>query len=154
VGFAEQVYDLVRRIPPGRVLTYGDIALLLGRARGGREVGWALAACHRTGVPAHRVVDRNGRLAPSFATQRSRLTDEGVRFVDGRVDLARHRWLARAGGSEIRRERLADRHPKALRDMQQALHRRQRPAALDHADERGGERRVRDARLRHPPFLA
>ena len=68
------VYALVRRIPRGRVATYGQIALLLGRPRGGREVGWAMSACADPTVPCHRVVDRNGRLAPRFAGIGGRFT--------------------------------------------------------------------------------
>src|SRR5438093_4142037 len=86
----ERVYALVRRIPRGRVTTYGELARLLGRPRGGREVGWALADCDDASVPCHRVIDRHGRTARVFPTQRPRLEDEGVRFIDGRVDLARY----------------------------------------------------------------
>jgi methylated-DNA-protein-cysteine methyltransferase-like protein len=95
VSFAEAVYRAVRRVPPGRVATYGDIARLLGRDHGAREVGWALAACGDPRVPCHRIVDRNGRLAPHFATQRALLEDEGVTFADERVDLESHRWSPR-----------------------------------------------------------
>ncbi|TMD61042.1 MAG: methyltransferase [Chloroflexi bacterium] len=94
VRFADRAYAVVRRVPRGRVTTYGSVALLLGRTHGGREVGWALAACDDGRVPCHRVVDRNGRLAPGFLSQRARLEDEGVTFVGDRVDLDAHRWPA------------------------------------------------------------
>jgi methylated-DNA-protein-cysteine methyltransferase-like protein len=87
-----RVYALVRRIPPGRVATYGEIATLLGFPRRAREVGWALHACADERVPCHRVVDRHGRTAPHFHSQRARLEDEGVTFVAGRVDLERYGW--------------------------------------------------------------
>ena len=82
-------YDVVRRIPAGKVATYGQIA---------RLVGYAMAACQDPAVPCHRVVDRFGgtkaafdRLAPG--TQRALLEAEGIPFrPDGTVDLERCRW--------------------------------------------------------------
>lgn len=96
----EAVYAVVRRVPRGRVATYGQIAELLGRPRGGREVGWAMSACSDPRVPCHRVVDRNGRLAPRFGgvgpiAQRDRLEREGIRFRGEHVDLARYAWSPR-----------------------------------------------------------
>ncbi len=90
--WAESVYAVVRMIPSGRVATYGQIAALLGRPRGGREVGWALGSCHDPRVPCHRVVDRNGRLAPRFRAQRARLRRERVPFVASRVVLENAAW--------------------------------------------------------------
>lgn len=92
-NFREQVFEVVKRIPKGRVSTYGQIALTLGKPRGAREVGWMLHSNDRDDVPCHRVVDRNGRLAPNFAfdgaqEQRRRLEAEGVEFGDNmHVDL-------------------------------------------------------------------
>lgn len=79
-------------IPKGRVATYGQIAALLGRPRGGREVGWALSGCRDPRVPCHRVVDRNGRLAPRFRGQRARLRKERVPFAGPQVVLERAAW--------------------------------------------------------------
>jgi methylated-DNA-protein-cysteine methyltransferase-like protein len=101
-SFFEAVYAAVRRIPAGRVATYGQIARLLGAPRGARTVGWALHG-NRYGrrVPCHRVVSAAGRCAPGafFGTpgeQRRRLEAEGVEFaLDGRIDLARFRWDGR-----------------------------------------------------------
>ena len=96
-SFFEQVYELVRGIPEGRVLTYGQVAGLLGVPRGARAVGWALHGLtskreHR--VPWHRVVAAGGCISlPAGAggrRQRERLRAEGVGFKRGRVDLARH----------------------------------------------------------------
>src|SRR5262245_47991462 len=96
-GFFEQVYELVRAIPRGRVATYGQIANLLGVPRGARAVGWALRGLPRREerrVPWHRVVGAGGRVSPRAGpgplVQRQRLRKEGVRFVQGKVDLARH----------------------------------------------------------------
>jgi methylated-DNA-protein-cysteine methyltransferase-like protein len=62
-NFFENVYDVVREIPSGRVTTYGAIANYLGLTRSARMVGWAMNAAHSLpDVPAHRVVNRNGLL--------------------------------------------------------------------------------------------
>lgn len=99
MNFKEQVFNLVKRIPEGKVVTYGQIAERLGQRRWSRQVGWALYQNNEgSGVPCHRVVDRNGRLAPNFAfdgagEQKRRLLQEGVKFVDDmHVDLARCLW--------------------------------------------------------------
>ena len=96
--FFAAVYAAVRRIPSGRVATYGQIALLVGSPRASRAVGTALALCRDSDVPCHRVVDRLGGTKPAFDTyepgvQRRLLEAEGVGFLpDGRADLARFRW--------------------------------------------------------------
>ena len=93
MGFEERVADWVRRIPPGRVASYGQVALCCGAPRAARAVGMAL---HRgpAGVPCHRVVNRRGRTAPGWPEQRALLEAEGVRFTpEGRVDMARHAWF-------------------------------------------------------------
>ncbi len=93
------VYAVVRRIPRGRVASYGQIAALAGLPRRARLVGYALHAAPPGALPWHRVVDATGRLslgridAAGAATQRLRLEREGVRFdARGRVQLDRHRW--------------------------------------------------------------
>lgn len=96
--FFDAVYALVATVPRGHVVTYGQVARLLGLARGARAVGWALRALagHDTRVPWHRVLGQGGRISlgerPSGLEQRRRLRAEGVRFRDGRVDMARHAW--------------------------------------------------------------
>jgi methylated-DNA-protein-cysteine methyltransferase-like protein len=101
MSFPRQVYALVAQVPPGRVITYGAIARLLGEPRKAREVGWAMAAAPQSEVPlpAHRVINARGELSggPAFGgyeVQRARLEAEGVVFeADGRVDLDRYLWL-------------------------------------------------------------
>jgi methylated-DNA-protein-cysteine methyltransferase related protein len=100
-GFFDQVYEAVRSIPRGRVLTYGQVASLLGVPRGARAVGWALRGLPdrlARRVPWHRVVGAGGRIAerpgPGAAAQRRRLKAEGVSFRGGRVDLRRHALLS------------------------------------------------------------
>lgn len=81
-------------IPPGRVLTYGDVAEYVG-SRAPRLVGRVLAFDGAT-VPWHRVVRADGSCAAHlYAEQRQRLLAEGVRFVGDRVELASCRWDGR-----------------------------------------------------------
>jgi methylated-DNA-protein-cysteine methyltransferase-like protein len=94
--FFLRVYALVRRIPRGRVTSYGAIARALGAPRGARTVGWALSAC-KPGVPWHRVVNAGGKISwrPTGGPrlQRVLLKREGVRFDrEGRIDLDAFGW--------------------------------------------------------------
>ena len=94
------VYRLVRRVPRGKVVTYGQVAAILGQPRAARAVGVALGALRRPlvdTVPWQRVINATGR--PSHrdgfwaAIQREMLEAEGIRFDRrGRVDLKRVRW--------------------------------------------------------------
>jgi len=98
----ERIYAVVRRIPRGRVATYGQVARLAGLPRGARQVGWALAALPPgSGVPWQRVINARGAISPRRAAgpeveQGARLRAEGV-AVDprGRVDLERFLWQPR-----------------------------------------------------------
>jgi methylated-DNA-protein-cysteine methyltransferase-like protein len=91
----EDVYKLVRKIPKGKVTTYGEIAREIGTGDA-RKVGWAMHGNKDPEVPCHRVVNKAGRLAPNFAfdgweEQKKRLEDEGLEFVDEKhVDLDKH----------------------------------------------------------------
>jgi methylated-DNA-protein-cysteine methyltransferase-like protein len=99
-------YRVVRRIPRGRVATYGEVALAAGRPRAARQVGYALAALRGAAhdVPWQRVCGARPRrhagislLDPiGAAVQRQLLEGEGVEFDDrGRIDLARFGWRRR-----------------------------------------------------------
>ena len=92
----EKIYAVVESIPPGRVATYGTVALLAGNPRWARVVGYALHNNPRPGeIPCHRVVNRLGQTAKTFSfggedVQRKLLEAEGIEFSkDGRVDLKR-----------------------------------------------------------------
>lgn len=105
-GYFDQVYFLVSKIPRGKVATYGQIAALLGNPRNGRIVGWAMRlAPDDLNLPCHRIINRNGVLAPEYAfggkaVQRSLLEDEGVTFEkDGSVDLEKCLWEIHDDGS-------------------------------------------------------
>ena len=96
-GFYQLVYDLVKQVPKGRVVTYGQIAAALGNVRRARLVGYAMRACPDD-VPWHRVVNAQGRLSTraihgSYNPQRARLEDEGIEFdADGHIDLHVYGW--------------------------------------------------------------
>lgn len=99
MSFFENVYEAVQLIPRGKVATYGQIARMIGAPRSSRAVGYALHANPRPGViPCHRVVNREGRLAPAFAfggpeIQAQLLESEGVEVdEDFIVDLEKHLW--------------------------------------------------------------
>lgn len=98
----QRFYDVVRRVPPGKVVTYGQVAAEAGLAGRARQVGYALAALPEgSDVPWQRVINARGEVSPRSSgrwagrIQRAMLEDEGVVFDDaGRVDLERYRWEA------------------------------------------------------------
>jgi len=101
----ERIYAVVRRIPSGRVATYGQVAALAGLPGRARFVGYALAALpDRSGVAWQRVVNAQGRISPRgegpdwALLQRAMLRREGVRFGrTGAIPLTVFRWRPRAG---------------------------------------------------------
>lgn len=93
-NFYKDIQDIVRKIPAGRVLTYGLIARLAGKPQYSRFVGQALS---RTPVslnfPCHRVVNSEGRVAPHWPEQRALLEHEQISFKpNGCVDLKKYLW--------------------------------------------------------------
>ena len=98
--YFESVYEIVARIPEGKVATYGQVAAMLGNPRAARTVGWAMRAVPSTlRLPCHRVVNKTGTLAPSYAfygyeNQRALLEAEGVTFTNaGSINMAMHLWV-------------------------------------------------------------
>lgn len=95
-GFSARVLNVVRRIPPGRVATYGQVAALAGRPRAARAVGNIMRGCGRPDIPCHRVIAAGGRLGGYGGDQylkRSLLVAEGVVVSGSRVrELARVTW--------------------------------------------------------------
>ena len=89
-------YELVKRIPKGRVVTYGQMARAARLPGGARAAGRALAASPRgQAIPWHRVVAAGGRIAvrePFASLQRRLLESEGARLANGRVALTEHAW--------------------------------------------------------------
>ncbi len=98
MGYYDDVYEIVKRIPRGKVSTYGRIAKITPVPRGARGVGWALAGLgpeQARDVPWWRVINAAGRISNEFnaVLQRELLEAEGVRFDDrGYVDLERFLW--------------------------------------------------------------
>lgn len=91
-NFFEDVFDVVRQIPKGRVTNYGSIAKFLGTGLSSRMVGWAMNASHmvKPRVPAHRVVNRNGMLTGKHhfttpTTMQTLLEKEGVEIKNDKV---------------------------------------------------------------------
>ncbi len=104
-SFTAAVLAAARRIPPGRVATYGDLAMMAGRPRAARAVGNIMRECEDRGVPCHRVVGAGGALGGyggNLELKRSLLRAEGIIVVGRRIRaFAAIRWHAatrRAGG--------------------------------------------------------
>lgn len=97
-SFYQKVIEIVKRIPRGRVATYGQIAALAGNPRAARQIAWVLnAASEKHGLPWHRVVNRQGQISlprcAGYELQRQLLARERVRFDNNdRIDLARYQW--------------------------------------------------------------
>lgn len=105
----DRIYSVVRRIPRGRVATYGQVAVLAGLPRQPRLVGYAMHALpNGTSVPWHRVINARGCVSPRAGDgagserQRLLLVAEGLRFDSaGRISLARQGWKPRRTGRTI-----------------------------------------------------
>ncbi len=98
--FFQKIYKIIRRIPKGKVATYGQIAALAGNPRAARTVGWALHSAGDDSLPWHRVI--NGRGQSSFPVagkrklQRALLEKEGILFEEeNRVNLDVFQWDGR-----------------------------------------------------------
>ena len=90
--FYRRIYAIVKRIPLGKVVSYGKIAAALGRPRSSREVGRAMRVCPAENIPWQRVVMADGSIAGGdYAQMRKEMLEaEGVEFLpDGRVDMER-----------------------------------------------------------------
>jgi O-6-methylguanine DNA methyltransferase len=97
--FTKRVLTVVRRIPPGRVATYGDVARLAGRPRAWRAVGNIMRECRAADVPCHRVIAAGGGLGGyggNLAIKRALLRAEGVLATATRVNaFGERRWRGR-----------------------------------------------------------
>jgi methylated-DNA-protein-cysteine methyltransferase related protein len=99
VSFFEKVYEVVKKIPVGKVTSYGEIARQLGTAKSARMVGWAMNAAHnKPEIPAHRVVNQKGLLTGKHHFQGTNLMQqllesEGVEVVNNQiVNLENYFW--------------------------------------------------------------
>ncbi len=116
-AYNQQVWDLVRQIPRGRVASYGQIALMLPppsgvdfesyKAFAPRWVGGAMAACPDD-VPWQRVINSQGKISerPGAERQRSLLEEEGIEFVKDKVDLKKYGWKGLDEAEQPRQETL------------------------------------------------
>ena len=104
-----RVLTVVRRIPPGRVATYGDVAAMAGHPRAARAVGNIMRDCRRPDVPCHRVIAAGGRLGGyggSEALKRALLAAEGVVVAGSRVrELERVSWKSARRGPKRRKRK-------------------------------------------------
>ncbi|MCL2225733.1 MAG: MGMT family protein [Defluviitaleaceae bacterium] len=94
MSFAKDVYEVVKKIPHGRVVAYGQIAFMLDKPRGAREVGWAMANCPE-GLPWWRVVMADGSVAGGTYSEmrKSLLEEENIPFLpSGKVDMKACAW--------------------------------------------------------------
>jgi methylated-DNA-protein-cysteine methyltransferase related protein len=114
-NFYQRVYALVRQVPAGKVVTYGQVAALLGSPRAARAVGYALRYLSAgSDVPWHRVINHQGGISPRYPAespivQRLLLEAEGVGFdAADRIDLSRYRWHPGAPGEKNQRRSAQD----------------------------------------------
>lgn len=120
------VYAIVKKIPRGRVMSYGQIAALLDRRLSARAVGWAMRSCP-TGLPWHRVVAASGRcssddLPDHPGLQRALLEAEGIAFdASGHFAIEEYRWVPRGNARPAAAGRAKSAPPKApLKDSRRA----------------------------------
>ena len=97
--YKDRVYDLVRQIPPGKVMTYGQIAIVLGEGYTPRTVGYVMNGADTERVPWQRVINSQGRCSTGKMTipvnlQQELLKSEGVKFSEnGKCDLRETQWF-------------------------------------------------------------
>ena len=112
----DRIYQLVKKVPRGRVTTYGDLARKLRLAGGARVAGYAMAGCPSgQGIPWHRVVGAGGRLLisePHASLQRRLLQTEGVEIEGRRIDMDRYAWSPFERKAPATRQRKATRKPR------------------------------------------
>ncbi len=102
LSFHDRVKALIRKIPRGKVATYGQLAALAGQPRAARQVSWALhSSSDKDKLPWHRVINSQGTISlprmGGYEVQRALLEKEGVRFgLREQVDLERYQWQPRA----------------------------------------------------------
>ena len=140
--FRERVYEILKSVPRGKVVTYGQLALMAGRPRAAREVGW-IAHSGLHGLPWQRVVNRSGGLASGYRDGRRGhkrdLERDGVRVrEDFTVDLRHYQWWPGEGASRRlkprRRGPVLPRRPRSTPASPRAASRspeEERPAPLN-----------------------
>ena len=98
-SFSQRVKRIIKAVPAGRVVTYGQVAMMAGNPRAVRGVVWILHSSSRqAALPWHRVVNRRGRISlrpgEGYEEQKALLEAEGIHFdTEDRIDLSRFLWL-------------------------------------------------------------
>ena len=114
-NYRNRVYDLVRQIPRGRVMTYGQIAGILGDGYTARTVGYVMHGANETKLPWQRVINAQGKCSTGKITlpvnlQQSMLESEGVKFgAAGKCDLNEYLWVPEGFGEDEKPQSLFDR---------------------------------------------
>ncbi|MDZ4676716.1 MAG: MGMT family protein [Oligoflexia bacterium] len=97
--FTKQVIKMIKKIPKGKVATYGQIAKLSGKPHGARGVSWILHSCSKShNLPWHRVINSKGKISfhwstPDFLRQKRILYKEGIKFLtEDQIDLVKYQW--------------------------------------------------------------
>lgn len=97
--FTQNVIGIIRGIPTGRVMTYGQVAKIAGRAGGARQVSWILHSMSRKYMlPWHRVINAKGEISLKGSEQKELLEMEEVVFNKGRVNLDTYLWWPKKRG--------------------------------------------------------
>ncbi|HSQ79226.1 MAG TPA: MGMT family protein [Candidatus Bathyarchaeia archaeon] len=123
--FTREVKAAIRRVPRGRVATYGQVAAMAGRERAARGVAWILhSSAEAAGLPWHRIIGGEGRISlprgRGFEEQKRRLVAEGVAVGrGGRIDLKRYQWEPAFGAAA---------RSRAARNFLQSLGRKRKPS--------------------------
>jgi len=98
-NYRQKVYEIVREIPVGKVMTYGQIAAILGEVYTARTIGYVMHAAETENVPWQRVINSQGKCSTDklflpYNVQQKLLEDEGIIFNEkGKCDLEKYRWL-------------------------------------------------------------
>lgn len=115
----DAVYKFVKRVPKGRVITYGQLAEAVELPGGARSAGWAMAVCPAgRGIPWQRVLGAGGRILlqePRASLQRKLLETEGTQLTGTRVDMARHQWFPAAKRKKSGAKRKKSATPRSSR---------------------------------------
>ena len=104
-GYFKRIQAVVRRIPRGKIASYGGVARAAGFPGAARQVAWALRGARSAGLPWHRVLGTGGAIrlpGEAGAEQRLRLEAEGVTFSGGRARMDRHEWGVAARRKDAR----------------------------------------------------
>ncbi len=104
-SFAEKCYEILKKVPPGKVTIYGDIAKAIGNKKSYRAVGNAMnknknsfLSSSKEKVPCHRVVRSDGKIGGFYFGTKKKielLKKEGVEIIDGKIDLGKYCWKFR-----------------------------------------------------------